>query len=494
MDNDNKVEIKNPQEIHDKVKLFLGEELDSLHKSTVEQLYNIDAEYEKTKKNKSPFTIVALVFCFIVVFGIAFIMTKVISSKNKDIVVSVQEFDDLNLKGLLNTVATAQSNYDNAVKNKAILEADMEIKLKNAQETFDNDVFVLDSMNISDEKKYNGRLDELKLKYEETVRTVHEEYDGKIILADKEIQAYKAQLAEFDAAKVESAREQEKALDSERKVRELEEKRLTEKYEKRIAELNEKNTAMQRKHTEDIRNSVATVSQKYQAEIDTLDPKLKDEKANSIIFEKDMRPTADINLPVRNTDASEKLSNYLGNYQKIYNDYRYLADVVASIPQKYSIPKYVAAARRLVNDMGEAYYESTSNLYDETVRLTDRIHQMDIDFENERNHYKDEYKKQQAFYEASLESMMTVARTSAIVTYAESYERIEVYVTTKAAYLITDAGADAEIKADKTIKGKIFRNEEGNYYFEVGVDKEGNLLPVDFSAIQPGMSIKILSK
>ena len=60
--------------------------------------------------------------------------------------------------------------------------------------------------------------------------------------------------------------------------------------------------------------------------------------------------------------------------------------------------------------------------------------------------------------------------------------------------LLPSAKYMTEIKADKTIKGKIFRNEEGNYYFEVGVDKEGNLLPVDFSAIQPGMSIKILSK
>lgn len=504
MDNDNKVEIKNPQEIHDKVMLFLGDELNSLHKNTVDQLYNIDSEFEKTKKNRSPFTILVLVGCFIVVFGIAFTMSKVISNKNKDISVSLQEFDDLNLKSLLDTVSTAQSNYDNAVKNKAVIEADMEIKLKNAQDSYDNEVFVLDSMNISNKKKYNESLEAIKTSYEENVKAIHEEFDSKIIMADKEIQSYKEQLAEFDAAKVQSAREQEKALDTERKLRELEEKRLTDKYEKRIAELNEKNTQMQKKHTEDIRNSVANVSQKYQAEIDTLDPKLKDDRANNIIFEEELNGSNDIDPVTYIADknvSSEKVTNLVGGYQKLYNDYKYLDDAVAAIPQKYSIPKYVAAARRLVNDMGNTFLDSTVDFYEETVRLnedkerlTNKIHQMNEDFDKEREGFKSDLKSQQNYYEANLETILTVAKTSAIVTYAESYDRIDVYVTPKARYLVGEEGAEAEIKAAKAIKGRIYRNAEDNFYFTVGTDKEGNVLEVDFSTITPGMSIKILSK
>lgn len=494
MDNDNKIEIKNPQEIHDKVMLFLGEELNSLHKSTVDQLYNIDQEYEKTKKNKSPFAVLALVICVIVVLGIALTMNKVISDKNKDITVSLQEFDDLNLKGLLDTVSTAQSNYDSAVKNKAILEADMEIRLRNAKDSYDNDVFVLDSMNLSNKKLYDNRLDEIKLAYEEAVKNIHDEFDPTLILAEKEIDAYKKQLAEFDAAKVQSAREQEKALDTERKLRALEEQRLTDKYEKRIAELNDKNTAMQKKHTEDIRASVASVSKKYQAEIDTLDPKLKDEKANSIIFEKDLKPTTDLDFQYEEEISSAKVTGAIDNYHKIYEDYKYLDDVVASIPQKYSIPKYVTAARRLVNDMGETFMDSTIDLYDDTVRLTNKIRQMDIDFQREREDFKSELADQKKYYEANLENILVLAKTNAIVTYAEGYDKIEVFVTQKAAYLITEAGADAELRADKPIKGKIYRNEDGTYRFEVGVDKEGNLLPVDFALIQPGLTIKILSK
>ena len=71
-----------------------------------------------------------------------------------------------------------------------------------------------------------------------------------------------------------------------------------------------------------------------------------------------------------------------------------------------------------------------------------------------------------------------------------------VYVSEKARYLITEEGADAEFKIDKaTIKGKIFKEEEGeNFYFVVGEDKNGNQFAVDFATLVPGTLIKILSK
>lgn len=504
MDNDNKVEIKNPQEIHDKVMLFLGDELNSLHKNTEDQLYNIESEYEKTKKNKSPFAVIILVICFVVVGGVAFTMNKVISDKNKDITVSLQEFDDLNLKGLLDTVSTAQSNYDNAVKNKAVIEADMEIRLKNAQDAYDNDVFVLDSMNLDNKSKYQQQLNEIKKSFDENVKSIHEEFDAKLIMAEKEITSYKEQLAEFDAAKVQSAREQEKALDTERKLRALEEKRLTDKYEKRIAELNEKNTAMQKKHTEDIRNSVANVSKKYQQEIDTLDPKLKDEKANTIITNAGNNYTFDVDgetYMVSRGITAEKVANLVDDYQKVYDDYKYLDDVVASIPQKYSIPKYVSAARTLVNEMGESFLETTANFYEETVYLNNeisglnkKIDQMNVNFERERVGFKEDLKKQREMYESNFETILLLAKTNAIVTYQEGYDKIDIYVTPQARYLIREEGADAEIRATKPVKGKIFRDENDDFYFVVGTDKDGNTLEVDFTTIIPGVSVKILSK
>ena len=47
---------------------------------------------------------------------------------------------------------------------------------------------------------------------------------------------------------------------------------------------------------------------------------------------------------------------------------------------------------------------------------------------------------------------------------------------------------------DKTIKGKILRAGDDSFYFEVGSDKNGERLEVNFESIAPGTPVKILSK
>ena len=130
MGNDNKItEEQKSNQIHKEVMLFLGKELERIHQTSTEQNYDIEKEYAKTKKHRSPFTMLMLFGCFVVVFVIAFVMIKTISAHNEEITVSVAEFDDLNLKNLLNTVGAAQTNYDNAVKKRATIEGDMTVKL-----------------------------------------------------------------------------------------------------------------------------------------------------------------------------------------------------------------------------------------------------------------------------------------------------------------------------------------------------------------------------
>ena len=503
MDNDNKV-----NNIHKEVMLFLGDELTRLHQSKSNQIYDLQKEYAKTKKNKSPFVILILVACFIVVIGVAFVMHKVISSHNEEITVSLQEFDDLNLKSLLDTVSSAQTNYDNAVKAKAQLEADMESKLKEAADNRDNDIFVLNSMNIKRKSTYNERLAVINKEYDLAVQAVHKDYDDKISQADKEVQAYKEQLAEFDAAKVESARQQEKALDSERQLRELETKRLTDQYDKRIAELETTIHQIQIKKSDDIRAAVEQVSKKYQAEIDALDPTLRDSFATDIIDDAKETSAEDFDATAFLNEKSvndEKVLSFAEDYQQLYDNFKYLDDVVASIPQKNSIPNYVSAARILVNDMGKTfisttvdYYEETEALNNEIEDLNDQVAGLEADLVTQKEEadatLESSLGEQKSYYEATLTNLLTIAKTSAIILTATDYENIYVYVSPKARYLITEEGADAEIRLGKGIKGKIFQEDEDSFYFEVAEDKNGEIPEVDFTLVEPGTLVKIIGK
>lgn len=518
MGNDNKVKTskmtdeEKSQQIHKEVMLFLGDEVERIHHGTSDQSYNIEEEYAKSKKNHSPFSALMLIGCFLLVFGIAFFMTRIISSKNQEITVSLDEFEDLNLKNLLNTVTAAQTNYENAVKKRATIEGDMAVKMKAAEDARTNDIFVVDSMNLRSKKVYNQRIAEVEEKYRAAVAAVHEEFDAQLIQADREVEEYKKQLAEFDAAKIESAKEKEKAIDSERKVKELEQKKIKDQYEERIAELNKKLSDTQKRNSEDMRAAVSSVSAQYQSEIDKLDPVLTDKIAKDIIARTSTSFVQDFNGTSALTNRgvnSTKVSTAMDSYQKIFDDYFYLDKIVASIPQKNSIPSYVAASHKLVNSMSETFVNTTVSFYNETVELNGKINELDnkvnnlnneinnlnnkINLINEKN--RENLSSQQSFYEDMMENIMTVAKTSAVILRAEDYEKIEVYVAGKARYLITEEGADADFKQDKlTVKGKIFKQEDDTYKFVVSEDKNGNIPEIQFDLLTSGTPVRILSK
>ena len=271
---------------------------------------------------------------------------------------------------------------------------------------------------------------------------IHKEFDESIAQAEKQIQEYKKQLAEFDTAKIEAAREQEKALNSERQLRKLETEKLTKEYEERIAEINNSMEEMRIKNSEEMRNTVLEVTNKYQAEIDTLDPQLNDENANSIIQEVSMYDVENFTgkqMFAESEIYSEKIENAVNAYQNLYDEYDYIDKTVASIPQKKSIPQYVKTSRSLVNAMGKAFYDTTMSLYDETVELNleiddlneeieqrnqkieeknQEIKKINVEFDEERKNLENEYQKnltnQQKEYEETLACFMGLQNISAI--------------------------------------------------------------------------------
>ncbi|MCR5188011.1 MAG: hypothetical protein K6C97_03675 [Treponema sp.] len=490
MDNDNKVKSnelkKDTNKIHQEVMLFLGDELNRLHQSKSNKYYDLSKEYEKTKKNKSPFVLIIIAGTLLVVLGIAFFMHRVITSHNQEITVSLQEFSDLNLRALLDRVSVAQSNYDNAVKNKAQIEADMETKLKDAELKHENDVYVLDSMNIRYKKVYNDRLAIIDKEYEANVQAIHAEYDEVISSAEKEVLAYQEQLAQFDTSKLESAREQEKALDSERQLRDLETKKITDRYDSRISDLENTIRDLREKHSEEMRTAVAQVSKKYQEEIDALDPTLRDSYAREIIDDAKESQKNDFNaadIINQKSINDPKVLDFVSDYQDLYDNFKYLDDVVASIPQKNSIPHYVSAARSLVNDMGKTFMSTTIDFYEETESLNRELNQKNQEIVQQKN-----------YYEESLTNLLTIAKTSAIILSAGDIDSIIVFVTPKARYLITEEGAQAEIRLTKGLKGTIIQASEGNFLFKIAPDKDGQLPEIDMSEIVPGTLVKILEK
>lgn len=520
MDNDIKI-IKNDTkdsrsvQRHEDVLLFLNKELCKLEQKKGVKTYNLEDEYAKTKKNKSAFAIVVLVISVIAVALIAFTMTKIINKQNEKIAVNVEEFDDLNLKSLLASVSKVQTNYEEAIKNKTLLEKEQDSARKNAEMKRDGDLFLIDSLNLDDQKEIDKRKNKILEEYNQTLEEISAEYSEKIQLAQTEIENIGSQLKQYDASDIEAAREQEISLDSERQVQELEMERLSQRYEKRITEL-EITLADERKvNAANLRKALKEVSDKYKAEIALLDPVLSDSKSNQIIssFILEEDNTFDSESILSDNEISDTtIQNGLAKYQKDYDNYKYLRQPVAAIPHKNSVPDYISTTNKLVDNMSQTFedtalslYGEKQELYSEISGLEENIRGLEKDIENlkiEMKNKEDEHQKEKDSLKSSLmsdfgkplEGLLAGLKTNAAVISKDSKENIIIFVSEKARYLITEE-THVEIKGSKSVKGRLSPAQNPGYYqFMSLLDDDGNPIDFDDTLISCGNTVKILAK
>jgi len=499
MDNDNKIKVSESNR-HNEVLLFLNNELSKLHDENENDSYNLEREFEKTKKNRNKSVYIILIASFVFVFLLAGIITFTLTKSNNNLTISMNSFDDLNLKGLIDSVSSAQNNYDNAVKTKVRLEVNLASAIKAAETQRENDIFVLDSLKLKSKSEYKTRLDKIEKEYNETIAKAHEEYDPEIAAAEKEAELYQEQLTQFDAAKVQAAQEQQKALDSERELRLLEQKKITDKYDAQISQLENKITELTRKNTSDMHKALGEITDRYEEELRTLDPVIYDEQGNEIIIKANENGTTTFNaeeFALDNGIKNEAVTSAYKDYQALMEEYNYLEDKVKQVPYKNSVPKYLAAARQLVNKMGQTLANGSVELNNEYIKLENKNKKLQAEVENQKKLVEKE-KQERAEdiqgIEATLESLLNTVKASGVILSANSADNIRVYIGSKYRELVTEEGIAAEVKGVKTVKGRIIKIDDNTFCFTSGVDKNGEPVEIDVTAILPGATVKITAK
>ena len=496
MDNDIKIiDKKESSQTHKDVMLFLDDELNLLQKENAISSYNLDEEYAKTKKNKSLFSFFILTGCLIVVLLVSWGLKKNIDTKNENITINLEEFDNLNLKGLLDSVFKVQGNYDNAIKEKSRIISQKELELQDAQTKLDNELFLIDSLKLSSKKEIARRKTQAEDEYKKTVEGINLKYDEQIAAIEAEANEYKLQLAEYDTAKIESAKEQEKLLNSERQVQELERKKLIKEYEDRLSAVNADLTEYKETSNKRMKNSVTEVAKKYQAEIDALDPVIKNTEADKLIsvYKNDTNALKfdSQNYLTQDLVSDELAASALEKGQEIYNKYELLNNVIASIPQKHSIPSYVAASKYYVNELSKGFADSTVQMHNEKVEIIQDFTNQVINLEKQVETEKQLNKKQETTYKGIIENFLLLNKWNAIVISAKSKDSIDVYVRSDAVEsLFVDNKVEAEIT--KVVKGTITNNLDGSFTFVPHkTDKNGDPIEFDLALVTNGAQVKL---
>jgi len=364
---------------HKEVELFLGDELKNYNDENIVS-YNLEEEYAKTKNNKAYFVWILLGICFFVVGLGTTITTKFLTDSNHRISININSFDDLNLRSLLSSVGQTRSQYKNAVKTKESLEDELKNELNQAKQKQEMELFTLKSVSkVASKDSIQKRKNQIDENYEESVKKLHEKYDSEIASAKEKIKHFQEQMETFDSGKIAQADSQESSIDSTKQLHDLQMKNQADKYEAKIKELRELLITQQIQAAEEQKKAVEDVRNIYQAKIDLLDPKAREENAaqNKIILDiginnnsKKDQTWSDIEklafTPKDYTSSSkapeDSFSQALSKSQRELAELRTIAKRFRPIPMENSIRDYVPAMVRQSFSLAQILAESGKDL------------------------------------------------------------------------------------------------------------------------------------
>lgn len=359
MDNDNKMMIQKPE-----VRLFLQDEMFSVNKEGNEP-YSIEKEFAKSAKGKSKANIWISLVLIALVIGLTVGMTQLIKNQNDKIQVSLDVFEDLNLKGLLDRVSKLQSDLDAEISKKAKIERDWNAALSNAEKQRDSDLYSISVMNLSAEEK-KARSDKVQAEYENSLVALQNRFSVELSECQARIEEFSDEIAEYDSKNLEQAQKMQAAIDSQRQVFELEKNEISERYENDIALLETQIDEIQKSSLEAQNRIAEEISGQYQAELDRRDPVIRDGRGNVILQMSKNDQTGltkfEENLLFENaeqTESMEKLEALWKDASNSMERMEYVASVVLDVPLEHSVPEYVSAMRAMGRSAAKSLAENS---------------------------------------------------------------------------------------------------------------------------------------
>ncbi|ULQ60729.1 hypothetical protein K7I13_05515 [Brucepastera parasyntrophica] len=371
MDNDN--EVDSGEIIQQKeVKLFLQGFMSGL-KTEPPALYDLETEYEKTRKNRSWFVIILITAAILLVAAGLWLASSLISRQTRDVSVGIEEFEDLNLRNLLDMASRVESALMTAISEKANLEGMMKTELDTLSLRTETERHVISSLSLPAAEE-TARLAAVNSTFTAGEQAVRERYMPRINICDAQIAEYREQMTTFDLARIEEAQLRQENVNSERRLFELEKQQIRDHYEEIIGDLRYQMENSQEASFRTQVENLNMVSSRYRQEISRLDPVFSDSRGREILsgFEEEE------SLPVPFEDPPVQAAEELGIDSEIFNmireDYQnidYLINTMFSIPWRNSASSYLRGIQTLAHSAGKKADDFMQEFFGQVVEQRD---------------------------------------------------------------------------------------------------------------------------
>lgn len=380
-----------PSKIERELMLFLGDELAPLRRTKKVDVYDLETEYQKTGKNIRWSVWITLAATALAVILVTVFTVKGLSKSNEKIEINFSSFANLGLQDLFSQLQKTQENYDEATKRRSELKGNLEARLNAAKLAMDNDLEVLADSTLPDDVKKEKRA-KIREDYNAEVLAAHTEFDAPLLAAETEVKQYEEQLKNFDSENVARAQKYEQQMDSERQIYELEKSRTAKNFQDKLDQAAKELQETRQKSIEDRRKATREIASRYEGELASLDPTIKDSKVNKIISDAESKlgPSIfDANAFIKLAgDTSQEFSASLKQAQADYENLFALYQQASSIPYKNSMKALVPAERKLSYNIIAALTSSASSEIkaknSELEKLNEQIASLTRDMEDKK--------------------------------------------------------------------------------------------------------------
>lgn len=462
------------------VMLFLADELEPLRRTKRVNVYDLETEYAKTRKNKlwSVWIMLTLTFCVIVLVTV--FTVRGLSASNEKIDVSFSSFKDLDLQNLFDQLQRTQEKFEDATKRSAELRGQLESRLSRAAMKRDNDLNLLKNTRLS-RSVVARRTKEIQDNYNRELAAVHSEFDADLKAAEAEVKQYEEQLKSYDSENVARAQKWEQEMDSERQLHQLEKQRLVQTYEDMLEKSRVELQETRRKEFEERRAATTEITNQYEAEIALYDPIIRDVKILGIVsdagkldvgekyrFEQVVDSTA--NLSESFVDALEKTEEIYGNLDTLYKQ-------SASIPNRNTMRSVVSAERKLSVELAN---NLTRAAVSEIADASQKLHEVEVQRDAAQTEIADvsqklrETEEQRAALESILNGDIVDEKTAGFVIALQGKYGFPVFIRDAVLPQVTrDGSTRIDIFSGRTkISSGFMIFAEGKYF--IALDNEAN--------------------
>jgi len=223
MDNDDKVKRSNTD-----ITVFLEQHLED--RVGPPDLYDLQEEFKKNKKNKEILYKLAMALFFVVIFFTTYGITKFIENSNSKIDINISDFTDVDLKEILNTAKKYENELIMAKKGAEDIKNEKQIKINEKNAELLKNIESLKLQNLAP-AEFDRRVAIMRRDNNNKIYILDSEYRKLLLEKEKEISDIEERIKLYDQKQIETAKKNEEVLNNQQRLFDIERRKVSKYYD-----------------------------------------------------------------------------------------------------------------------------------------------------------------------------------------------------------------------------------------------------------------------